>query len=118
MKTTLCNLKLNVIMGAWFSSEIMNFKSKDLLVTQDSSVGIVTDGWGSIPGRGGIFLFSTASRPALGPTEPPIQLICWGLLQGGVKRPGCESDKSPPSSAEYKNDGAIPPLPLALPILF
>jgi hypothetical protein len=25
--------------------------------------------------QGKIFLFSTASRPALGPTQPPIQLV-------------------------------------------
>jgi hypothetical protein len=34
-----------------------------------------------------------------------------GLLTQGVKRPGCEADHSPPSSAEVKNGGAIPPLP-------
>jgi hypothetical protein len=30
---------------------------------------------------------------------------------GGVKRQGPEADHSPPSSAEVKNGGAIPPLP-------
>jgi hypothetical protein len=29
----------------------------------------------------------------------------------GVKRPGSEADHSPPSSAEVKNGGAMPPLP-------
>jgi hypothetical protein len=42
------------------------------------SVGIATgyrlDCRGSFPGRGKIFLFSTSSRSALGPTQPPIQL--------------------------------------------
>jgi hypothetical protein len=33
---------------------------------------------------------------------------------GGVKRPGCEADHSPPSSAVVNNDGAIPPLPIHL----
>jgi hypothetical protein len=28
-----------------------------------------------------------------------------------IKRQGCEADHSPPSSAEVKNGGAIPPLP-------
>jgi hypothetical protein len=42
------------------------------------------------------FLFSTSSRPALGPTQPPIQ---WVL---GVKRPGRETDHSPPAKAEDK----------------
>jgi len=44
-----------------------------------------------------IFLFTTAPRPALGPTQPPLQRI------PGVKRPGREADRSPPSSAEVKN---------------
>jgi hypothetical protein len=49
----------------------------------------------------GIFLFTTASRTALRSTQPPIQWV-WGALSLGVKRPGCEADHSPPSSAEVK----------------
>jgi hypothetical protein len=45
----------------------------------------------------GIFLFSTASRPALGPTQPPIQ---W---KTGLKQPGPKAYHSPPSSTEVKN---------------
>jgi hypothetical protein len=56
-----------------------------------------------------IFL-STASRPALGVTQPPIQWVP-GALPPGVKRQRREADQSPPSSAEVKNGGAIPPLP-------
>jgi hypothetical protein len=50
----------------------------------------------------GIFLFTTASRSAVGPTQPPIQ---WapGALSPGVKGPGREPDHLPPSSAEVKN---------------
>jgi hypothetical protein len=47
--------------------------------SRDRSVGIATsymlDYSGSIPGSVKFFLFPTASRPALGPTQPPIQLI-------------------------------------------
>jgi len=50
----------------------------------------------------GIFLFTTESRPALGPTQPPIQWVPEDLFLG-VKQPGCEADHSPPSSAEAKN---------------
>jgi hypothetical protein len=58
----------------------------------------------------GIYLFPTASRTALGPTQPPIQ---WapGAPSLWVKRPGREANHSPPSSAEVKMRGAIHPLP-------
>jgi hypothetical protein len=58
----------------------------------------------SIPDRGidGILLFVTASRPVLGPIQPPIQWVPWALSQE-VKRPGREADRSPPSSTEVKN---------------
>jgi hypothetical protein len=55
-------------------------------------------------------LYSTASRPALGPTQLPITWIP-GALSVRVKWPGHEADRSPPSSAEVKNSGAISPLP-------
>jgi hypothetical protein len=46
-------------------------------------------------------IFDTPSRLSLGPTQTPIQ---WerGALFLGVKKPGCETDHSPPSSAEVK----------------
>jgi hypothetical protein len=47
----------------------------------------------------GIFLFTTAARPAPVPTQPPIQCVP-GALSLGVNRPGCEADHSPPSSVE------------------
>jgi hypothetical protein len=50
-----------------------------------------------------IFLYSTASRPALGPPSP--------LLNGYQKRPGREAYHSPPPSAMAKNGRAIPSLP-------
>jgi hypothetical protein len=48
-----------------------------------------------------IFLFTTASRTALRPTQPPIQWVP-GVLSMGLKRSGREADHSPPSSAEVK----------------
>jgi hypothetical protein len=50
----------------------------------------------------GIFLFTTVSRMALGPTQPPIQWVL-GDLSLGVKQPVHEADHSPPSSAKVKN---------------
>jgi hypothetical protein len=55
-----------------------------------------------------ICLSSTASRPVLGPKQPPAQAVL-GALSQGVKRPWCEADQSLPSSAEVKNGGAIRP---------
>jgi hypothetical protein len=76
----------------------------------DRSIYIATDyeldGRVSIPGRGKIFLYSTASRPVMEPTPPPIQLI------PEVKRLGREADHS--SIAEVKKGGAIPPIPIRL----
>jgi hypothetical protein len=76
---------------------------------RDSSVGIALgyglDDRGSrvlFPAGLGIFLFTTASRMFLGPTQPPIQWVP-GALSLVVKRPGREADHSPPSSAEVKN---------------
>jgi hypothetical protein len=49
----------------------------------------------------GIFPFTTASRTALGPTQPPIQWVL-AALSLGVKRPGREADQTPLSIAEVK----------------
>jgi hypothetical protein len=67
--------------------------------SRDSSVGIALgydSRWGLV-----IFLFTTASRTALGPIQPPNQWVPEDLSLG-VKRPGREADHSPPSSAEVK----------------
>jgi hypothetical protein len=48
------------------------------------------------------FLFTTASRPALGLTQPPVQWVP-GALSPGVKRPVCEADHSLPHSGEVSN---------------
>jgi hypothetical protein len=45
-------------------------------------------------------LLTTASRTALGPTQPPIQWVLGALSL--VKRPGREADHSLASSAEVK----------------
>jgi hypothetical protein len=50
----------------------------------------------------GIFLFTTASKPALGPTQLPIQWVP-GALSLELKRLGREADHSLPCSAEVKN---------------
>jgi hypothetical protein len=58
----------------------------------------------------GIFLFTAASRTALGPTQPLIQWVL-GVLSLGIKWPGREADHSPPSSAEVKNGWSYTSIP-------
>jgi hypothetical protein len=59
-------------------------------------------GAGAGAGAGNFFLFTTASRPALGPTQLPIQWVR-GSFSLEVKRTGCAAENSPPSSAEVKS---------------
>jgi hypothetical protein len=49
-----------------------------------------------------MYVQSCMSRPALGAYQPPIQWVP-GVLSPGVKWPGCEADRSSPSTAEVKN---------------
>jgi len=64
-----------------------------------SSVGIETDYGLDHPGSNprGDEIFRP-SRPALGPTQPPVK-IGTGSFPGGKVRPGRAADHSPPSSA-------------------
>jgi len=47
---------------------------------------------------GGVRDFPHLSRPALGPTQPPVQWVP-GIFSGGKERPGRDADPSPSSSA-------------------
>jgi hypothetical protein len=78
------NFRLNIVGAQWCSAGLRAGRS---VLGFDSRRGL------------GIFLFATASRTALRPTQPPIQWIT-GTLSLGVKRPVSETDQSPPSSAE------------------
>jgi hypothetical protein len=82
--------------------------SPSIYKSRDSSVGIAwAKGWtigvlGFDSRRGlGIFLFTTASRTALGPTRSPIKRVP-GVLSLEVKWQGHEADHSSPSTAEVK----------------
>jgi hypothetical protein len=76
--------------GSWDSSVVQRWVTG--WIVGDSSPG---GGWE-------IFPSTTASRPALGTTQPPIQWVPAAFFLG-LKRPVCEADHSPPSSAEVKN---------------
>jgi hypothetical protein len=49
-----------------------------------------------------IFLLASASTPALGPTQPPVQYR--GSIPRGKARPGRDADHSLSSSAEVENE--------------
>jgi hypothetical protein len=62
---------------------------------------------GLIPSKGKVFIFLTAFKPGLGPTQPPI--LC--VRMGGGATFARIKEAEPLSSAEVENCGAIPPLP-------
>jgi hypothetical protein len=76
--------------------------------SRESSVGISTcyslKVPGSIPGKAILYLFHSFQIEC----EPHIQKASEAIFQG-LKRQGRETNRPFPSSAEVKNDGAIPP---------
>jgi hypothetical protein len=64
----------------------------------------------SFPGRGKRF-FSTHRVQTGSGAHATSYPIGKGALSSGVMRPGREADHSPPSVAEVKKSGVIPPLP-------
>jgi hypothetical protein len=56
----------------------------------------------------GFFLFATASRPTLGPTQLPV------MGTQGIKSPGRVAESSAPSSAEFKNVWSYTTIPTCL----
>jgi hypothetical protein len=92
-----------LVITAVLHSNLKRAFSSDMYEYMHISVGTATgyglDGPVSIPGRGKVSLFSTASIPPLRPTQPPIQLIP-GAISLGIMQLGREADHSPPFSAE------------------
>jgi hypothetical protein len=85
---------------------MINKSIKSKKGSRDSAVGIAT-GYGlddqgvgvRVPVGSRIFSSPRRPDPALGFTQPPIQWVR-RALSSGVKRPGRESDHSPPTSAQ------------------
>jgi hypothetical protein len=73
---------------------------KLLIMNFFSSVGCIPTGY-ELDDRVKNFLVSTSSSPALESTKPPIQWVP-GAFSPAVKRPGSETDHSPPASADVK----------------
>jgi hypothetical protein len=63
--------------NAWTLLQVFPALAVGADVSRDSPVGIATGctAWVRFPAGAGIFLFSTVSRPALGPTQHPIQPV-------------------------------------------
>jgi hypothetical protein len=78
------------------------------------AIGWMTEklGFDSLKGQE-VFHSSTASRLAMGLTQPPIQWVI-EAPSVEVKQQGHEADHSPPSSPNITNGGGIPPLPIHL----
>jgi hypothetical protein len=94
------NFKPHVMNRYWPISPPPLYTRRVILVTRINGL----DDRGSIPDRGRIFFpFATASRPTVGPTQPPIQWV------PGLKRPGREAYHYPLSKVKMR--GVIPPLP-------
>jgi hypothetical protein len=74
-----------------FGRKEIRIEMNNLLDFHFSYVGRYSDGlWAARPGfnsrqRQDVLLFSTASRPARGPTQPPIRWVPGGL--NGIKKP-------------------------------
>jgi hypothetical protein len=67
------------------------------------------DDWGSIPDKAGGFYVLHSVQTCLG-FDLVFCLMGTVTLFPGLKRQGREPHHSPPSSAEVKNGGTIPPL--------
>jgi hypothetical protein len=80
-------------------SQDTEWQIKNLIYAKGWTIGVLE--FDSRRGLG-IFLFTTAFRMALGPTQSPIQWVPVALSLG-VKRQGREDDHSSPSSVEVKN---------------
>jgi hypothetical protein len=97
-----CHFRTTIFMEPKCSPSLS--ENSDSVIGADTAKGYGLDGPGSIPDSS---IFYSPLRPdqSLRPTQPPIQWV------PGVRRPGRETDESPPSSTYVKNGGAIPQLP-------
>jgi hypothetical protein len=106
--TLLCHLCTQLNICYWGKHSFNKSFRWNYNRSRGSSVSTVTKlraGWPGFDSWQGqiIFLFATASRPALGPIQPLVQLIL-GALFRWIKRLGSRADHSPLSLAQVKNN--------------
>jgi hypothetical protein len=89
----------------WLSFPSM---SRDNSISIERSYGL--NDRGSIPSMSKKFVSSPVSKPALEPTQTTLQYLSV-VVSLGLKRPGREADRIPPSTAEIMNGGVTPPHP-------
>lgn len=79
----------------------------------DSPIGIakgyVLGGRGSTPGKENKFSVLHSVETGFA-AHPASYAMNTGAFPPGIKRLKVESDHSPPSSAEFKRDGVVPPI--------
>jgi hypothetical protein len=90
------NIEIYIIYCSWYSDWLQPARQRGRSLS---------------PSKGKTVLYSTASIPALGSTQPPIQRVP-GALYPRVKRQRREAEHLPQTSAEgQKYIGSIHPLP-------
>jgi hypothetical protein len=78
-----CHLRIgDVTLRCFIKLFYCDFGSRDSAVGIASSCGLDDRGV-TVPVPVGSEMFSTSSRPALGPTQPPIQLVTRSSFPGG-----------------------------------
>jgi hypothetical protein len=83
-----CNDYEKQVWQLWTTTIRLVFLGERTIIYLTWTIGVLV--FDSLQGLG-IFLFTTASRTALGPTQSPIQLVP-GALSLRVKLPGREAD--------------------------
>jgi hypothetical protein len=77
-------------------------------------MGYGLDGLGSISGKGKTFFSAPQRSNRFSGSLRVIFNGYRGIFSRGVKRPRRKPNHSPPSSAEVKNGGSLPPFPHTL----
>jgi hypothetical protein len=107
-----CMVERNSVVTYTYHKVSLHYNTKIITIiiiiigSRASIVGIAT-GYGLDDWKVGVRvpvgsrIFSTSSRPALGPTQPLIKWVP-GALSPGLNRPGSEADHSPSTSAEVR----------------